>query len=86
MQLKVYVQGTQIMYSLTFMQSYFSDLLDNSNYRLFVSEIDNVLQGFVLVNLCSHFENEDNEFAVEKLYVHENFQVSRYRQETTCRG
>ncbi|KAF7764981.1 hypothetical protein PCIT_b1099 [Pseudoalteromonas citrea] len=54
----------------TFTEAYFLDLLARSNYQCLVCEKDSTLQGFVLVNLESHYENEANGYEVEKLYIH----------------
>lgn len=71
------VEGIRTQYSSyvlsNFTEDYFLSLLDNIDYRLLVSESDDVLQGFVLVNLTSHFEDANNGFEIEKLYVHDKF-------------
>jgi len=57
----------------TFTESNFVNFIENPYYRLLISETDNTLQGFVLVNLLSQFEDEKHGFEVEKLYVHKQF-------------
>lgn len=71
------IEGIRTEYSKyvisTFTEPYFLDLIKNPSYRLLVSETEEILQGFVLINLESHFEGEINGFEVEKLYIHEKF-------------
>ena len=71
------VEGIRTIYSRyvidTFTETYFLNLLEKPNYRLLVSETEGTLQGFVLINLDSRFEEESNGFEIEKLYVHRNF-------------
>ena len=71
------VEGIRTEYSKyvlsTFTESYFLDLLNNSNYRLLLSEIDDTLQGYALINLKSCFKDETNGFEIDKLYVHNKF-------------
>lgn len=72
-------EGTRTDYSkyviTTFTESYFLDRLKTSNYRLLISEVEDVLQGYVLINLNSHFGSESGlyGFEVEKLYIHNKF-------------
>ncbi|MDP2559637.1 GNAT family N-acetyltransferase [Psychrobium sp. 1_MG-2023] len=71
------VEGIRTTYSTyaisTFTESYFLKLLNHPDYRLLVSEIDVIYQGYVLVNLASDFNDNSNGFEVEKLYVHSKF-------------
>ena len=71
------VEGIRTEYSKyvieTFTETYFLSLLNKPNYQLLVSETEGTLQGFILINLDSHFESEMNGFEIEKLYVHRNF-------------
>jgi len=71
------IEGIRSEYSTyvlaTFTESYFLELLENPDYRLLISETDNTLQGFVLVNLDSQFEDKEHGFEIEKLYVHNKF-------------
>ncbi|NQZ30728.1 MAG: GNAT family N-acetyltransferase [Oceanospirillaceae bacterium] len=57
----------------TFTKDYFEDLIQQPQYRLFISEEDQVLQGYALVNLDSHFKTKKNGFEIDKLYVHSKF-------------
>lgn len=53
----------------TFTQSHFSELLNSPKFRLLVSEENQALQGYVLLNLESYYETPQNGFEIEKLYV-----------------
>ena len=53
----------------TFTTTYFLEILDTIKYRVFVSEEQGVIQGYVMVNLESHYQTSSNGFEVEKLYV-----------------
>lgn len=53
----------------TFTVDYFIEILSMANYCLLISEEEEVLQGFVLVNLDSHYNTPLNGFEVEKLYI-----------------
>ncbi|OHU94601.1 GNAT family N-acetyltransferase [Pseudoalteromonas byunsanensis] len=57
----------------TFTTAYFFEILNAAKYRLFVSEEDEVLQGYVLANLESHYQTPSNGFEVEKLYIDSSF-------------
>ena len=57
----------------TFTATYFLEILDKINYRVFVSEEQEVIQGYVMVNLESHYQTSSNGFEVEKLYVDNTF-------------
>lgn len=64
------IKGEYAQYVLsTFTQTYFIELLSSSKFRLLVSEENQVLQGYVLLNLESHYETPKNGFEIEKLYV-----------------
>ncbi|MEL0638570.1 GNAT family N-acetyltransferase [Marinomonas sp. TI.3.20] len=60
----------------TFTQSYFFELLNASQFRLLVSEENQALQGYVLLNLESSYETPHSGFEVEKLYVDNAFKGS----------
>ena len=53
----------------TFTPSYFIELLNNPKYHLLVSEENQALQGYVLLNFESYYESPLSGFEVEKLYV-----------------
>lgn len=53
----------------TFTQSYFVELLNSPKFRLLVSEENQALQGYVLLNLESYYETPLSGFEIEKLYV-----------------
>ena len=58
----------------TFTKEYFENLLSDRKYKILVF-IDGIyLRGYVLINLESRYESEDNGFEIEKLYVHGAFQ------------
>ncbi|WP_258184254.1 GNAT family N-acetyltransferase [Vibrio splendidus] len=57
----------------TFTATYFLEILDTIKYRVFVSEEQEVIQGYVMVNLESHYQTSSNGFEVEKLYVDNTF-------------
>lgn len=57
-----------------FTETYFKKILFESKYRLLVCTEGVYLRGYVLVNLNSHFESEENGFEIEKLYVQGPFQ------------
>ncbi|MDN3617281.1 GNAT family N-acetyltransferase [Vibrio gallaecicus] len=57
----------------TFTATYFFEILDTTKYRVFVSEEQEVIQGYVMVNLESHYQTSGNGFEVEKLYVDNTF-------------
>lgn len=71
------VEGIRVEYAnyalTTFTKDHFENLIQQPQYRLFVSEEDDVLQGYALVNLDSHFKNKKNGFEIDKLYVHSKF-------------
>ena len=58
----------------TFTEGHFKELLCDKKYKLLVFVDGKYLRGYVLVNLGSWFESEENGFEVEKLYVHGHFQ------------
>ncbi|MFA0569434.1 N-acetyltransferase, partial [Vibrio gallaecicus] len=49
----------------TFTATYFLEILDTIKYRVFVSEEQEVIQGYVMVNLESHYQTSSNGFEVE---------------------
>ncbi|PMK08139.1 GNAT family N-acetyltransferase [Vibrio splendidus] len=53
----------------TFTAAYFFEILNTTKYRVFVSEENEVIQGYVMVNLESHYQTSGNGFEVDKLYV-----------------
>ncbi|MBW3696123.1 N-acetyltransferase [Vibrio sp. T187] len=53
----------------TFTQAYFAELLNTPQFRLLVSEENQALQGYVLLNLESYYESPLSGFEIEKLYV-----------------
>jgi len=58
----------------TFTEESFKKILADSNRRILVFTDGIYLRGYVLINLESHYQSEDNGFEVEKLYVQEAFQ------------
>lgn len=58
----------------TFTEESFQKILNDSNRRLFVFTEGVYLRGYILLNLVSHYKQEENGFEIEKLYVHEAFQ------------
>ena len=50
----------------TFTESYFSTLLDSSNYNLLLVEKDQVIQGYALLNMKSSYQSATNGFELEK--------------------
>ncbi|EKO3813200.1 GNAT family N-acetyltransferase [Vibrio harveyi] len=67
------IKGEYAQYVLsTFTQSYFAELLNSPQFRLLVSEENQALQGYVLLNLESYYESPQSGFEVEKLYVDSN--------------
>ncbi|MGF1708979.1 GNAT family N-acetyltransferase [Vibrio kagoshimensis] len=57
----------------TFTATYFSEILNTPKYRVFVSEEHDVIQGYAMVNLESHYQTSNNGFEVEKLYIDNTF-------------
>ncbi|KIT27421.1 GCN5 family acetyltransferase, partial [Vibrio parahaemolyticus VP766] len=57
----------------TFTETYFFEIMNMTKYRVFVSEEHEVLQGYVMVNLKSHYQTPSNGFEVEKLYIDNTF-------------
>lgn len=53
----------------TFTGDYFLEVLNSNRLHLLVSENNDVLQGYVLINLESYYQTPDSGFEVEKLYV-----------------
>jgi len=53
----------------TFTADYFLEILNNTKYRVLISEENEVLHGYVMVNLDSNYQTPDRGFEVEKLYV-----------------
>ena len=53
----------------TFTADYFLEILNNTKYRVLISEENEVLHGYVMVNLESNYQTPDSGFEVEKLYV-----------------
>lgn len=58
----------------TFTEAYFKKVLLDPKYSLLVFTEGIYLRGYVLVNLNSQFESEENGFEIEKLYVQGPFQ------------
>ena len=58
----------------TFTEEYFLERISHPDYRLLVCVDEDVIQGYALINLTSHFQTADNGFEVEKLYVDSCFQ------------
>ena len=52
-----------------FSQDYFEQVLADPDCRMLVCVEDGYLRGYILVNLESRFEGEENGFEIEKLYV-----------------
>jgi ribosomal protein S18 acetylase RimI-like enzyme len=57
----------------TFTEEYFLNLLNESNRRILISSDGEYIQGYVLINLESHFNGEENGFEIERLYVHKKY-------------
>jgi diamine N-acetyltransferase len=57
----------------TFTEDYFKALLNDPKYQLLVSIDEDYLRGFALLNLESQFEEAENGFEIQKLYVHGPF-------------
>ncbi len=53
----------------TFTADYFLEILNNTKYRVLVSEKNEILHGYVMVNLESNYQTPESGFEVEKLYV-----------------
>lgn len=53
----------------TFTADYFLEILNNTKYRVLVSEENEILHGYVMVNLESNYQTPESGFEVEKLYV-----------------
>ena len=53
----------------TFTADYFLGILNNTKYRVLVSEENEILHGYVMVNLDSNYQTPESGFEVEKLYV-----------------
>jgi ribosomal protein S18 acetylase RimI-like enzyme len=58
----------------TFTEEYFKLFLLDPKYKLLVFIERIYLRGYALINLESRFENKENGFEIEKLYVHSAFQ------------
>lgn len=58
----------------TFTKDYFKKLLQIPKYKILIFTEGVYLRGYALVNLESQFENKDNGFEIEKLYVQTHFQ------------
>ncbi|MCG9565397.1 GNAT family N-acetyltransferase [Vibrio chagasii] len=52
-----------------FTADYFLEILNNTKYRVLVSEENEILHGYVMVNLESNYQTPESGFEVEKLYV-----------------
>ncbi|MCY9827380.1 GNAT family N-acetyltransferase [Vibrio chagasii] len=52
-----------------FTEDYFLEILNNTKYRVLVSEENEILHGYVMVNLESNYQTPESGFEVEKLYV-----------------
>lgn len=57
----------------TFTEHYFKNLLSSDECKLFICEDDDVLQGYILINLTSHYQSPQNGYEIEKLYIHQKF-------------
>ncbi|UTV30504.1 GNAT family N-acetyltransferase [Photobacterium atrarenae] len=57
----------------TFTESNFLELLNTPKFRLLVSEENQALQGYALLNLESYYETQLSGFEVEKLYIDNAF-------------
>ena len=57
----------------TFTTTYFFEILNTPKYRVYVSEKHDVIQGYAMVNLESHYQTSNNGFEVEKLYIDNTF-------------
>ncbi|MCC2616281.1 GNAT family N-acetyltransferase [Aestuariibacter halophilus] len=53
----------------TFTEHRYQALLNDPHYHLLVSEQEGILQGYVLINLASHYQHPDNGFEIDTLYV-----------------
>ncbi|WP_100643725.1 GNAT family N-acetyltransferase [Alteromonas facilis] len=53
----------------TFSETYFVRLINDHNYRLLISEHSGTIQGYILINLTSHYQTPNNGYEVEKLYI-----------------
>lgn len=53
----------------------FEKILADSSRRVLVFTENIYLRGYVLINLESHYQGEENGFEIEKLYVQEAFQT-----------
>lgn len=58
----------------TFTEESFQKIVCDSSRRLFVFTENVYLRGYILLNLASHYLQEENGFEIEKLYVQEPFQ------------
>ncbi|KAF7781663.1 hypothetical protein PRUB_b0962 [Pseudoalteromonas rubra] len=58
----------------TFTVSYFQSLLEQEDHRLFVGERSGLLQGYIQLNLASHYQTPHNGYEIDKLYVHKSCQ------------
>lgn len=58
----------------TFTEESFQKILSDSNRRLFVFTEGVYLRGYILLNLVSHYKQDESGFEIEKLYVQEAFQ------------
>lgn len=58
----------------TFTENYFKKMLSDPKYKLLIFTEGIYLRGYVLINLESQFESEENGFEIEKLYVQGPFQ------------
>ena len=73
------IEGIRTEYSRYVLSNFtevsFLNILNNPNNRLLICESNKVLQAFVLINFDSHFEDADNGFEIEKLYVDKRFKA-----------
>ncbi|WP_082669096.1 GNAT family N-acetyltransferase [Pseudoalteromonas rubra] len=53
----------------TFKVSYFQSLLEQPDYQLLVGEKSGLLQGYILLNLASHYQTPHNGYEIDTLYV-----------------
>ncbi|CAG9296810.1 GNAT family N-acetyltransferase [Celerinatantimonas diazotrophica] len=57
----------------TFTEAHFTQILNQASCRVLVCEHQGALQGYVLLDLNSHFETPSNGFEIKKLYIDSRF-------------
>jgi len=57
-----------------FTEAYFINLLKTPRFHLLIKEENEVVQGYVLINLESHYQSPESGFEIEKLYIDTCFQ------------